>query len=382
MISDKVIKKLINRRFVRIEVLIKLYSYYLARNATYTCALEQISGFFVLNRYEDNLKSTTSITEEKANAINFFINNIKTSNYITIGIDGDNLKAIQVVNGALIFYRKEVLEEIKKAHLGLTEIENNINQAYLLILQLLIEWSNMSEEIFENPSYRSFISNYKPISLHKNVILTQLSSCEELNKHAIKINAIWKQNIDIVDNWFHKFIENDTTLVDINLSCPLQILQNIINNVIFKVGVIQDFFSDKYLNWLFFKEIVWSMLNATIISAFNKFKSNDESKFFKLFEIDLEVKKFYTSLIQITLDNDDSLESILKEKVENWTVDRIVLLDRVILKLALCEMKYFKTIPVNVSINEYISISKIFSTAQSGKFINGILDSVSESITN
>ena len=67
---------------------------------------------------------------------------------------------------------------------------------------------------------------------------------------------------------------------------------------------------------------------------------------------------------------------MIKKKALNWDFDRIAVIDRIILRMAMCEFIYFDDIPPKVSIDEAIEISKKFSTEKSGKFINGILDSV------
>ena len=69
---------------------------------------------------------------------------------------------------------------------------------------------------------------------------------------------------------------------------------------------------------------------------------------------------------------------IIIPKLKNWDADRIAVLDMIILRLGVCEMLFFETIPVKVTINEYIDIAKSYSTNQSGHFVNGILDSINK----
>ncbi len=72
----------------------------------------------------------------------------------------------------------------------------------------------------------------------------------------------------------------------------------------------------------------------------------------------------------------EQLDDLIREKVEKWEFHRIATLDRLILRLALAELLYFPDIPPKVSINEAIEIAKKYSTLNSGKFVNGILDAV------
>lgn len=74
------------------------------------------------------------------------------------------------------------------------------------------------------------------------------------------------------------------------------------------------------------------------------------------------------------------IDKVIQGKVANWDFERIAILDRVILRMAICELKYFKEIPPKVSMNEAIELAKLFSTEKSGQFVNGILDAVFEDL--
>ena len=80
--------------------------------------------------------------------------------------------------------------------------------------------------------------------------------------------------------------------------------------------------------------------------------------------------------------HNDFLEEIIQSKTMNWDVDRIALTDRVILKIALVEMMNSPSIPVKVTINEAIEISKMYSTPKSKQFVNGVLDVLSNELTS
>lgn len=74
--------------------------------------------------------------------------------------------------------------------------------------------------------------------------------------------------------------------------------------------------------------------------------------------------------------NVEGIDAILKDIVKNWDIERIAIIDRNILRIAICEVVYFDDIPPKVSMDEAIEIAKIYSTSDSGKFVNGILDKV------
>ena len=86
--------------------------------------------------------------------------------------------------------------------------------------------------------------------------------------------------------------------------------------------------------------------------------------------------EFAKSLLATVIEKSEHLESLIIPKLKNWDPERIAALDMIIMKMGVAEFLYFETIPPKVTINEYIDISKEYSTQQSGQFVNGILDNI------
>jgi N utilization substance protein B len=89
-----------------------------------------------------------------------------------------------------------------------------------------------------------------------------------------------------------------------------------------------------------------------------------------------EKMKFAVDLLEAVIDKDNFCLELIKPKLKNWDSERIALLDMILLKMGVCELLYFETIPTKVTINEYIDLAKEYSTEQSGHFVNGILDNI------
>lgn len=87
-------------------------------------------------------------------------------------------------------------------------------------------------------------------------------------------------------------------------------------------------------------------------------------------------REFAQKLIHEAIQHKPELDNLIKQRVDNWEMNRIALIDKILLRMGLCELLYFPDIPPKVSINESIEIAKEFSTSGSGKFINGILDAI------
>lgn len=89
-----------------------------------------------------------------------------------------------------------------------------------------------------------------------------------------------------------------------------------------------------------------------------------------------EDELFAHRLVQLVIDNEEKYDKLIKSIVDNWDMERIAILDHIIIKMCLSEFFYLEEIPTKVSMNEAIDLAKNFSTKNSGKFVNGILDSI------
>jgi N utilization substance protein B len=86
--------------------------------------------------------------------------------------------------------------------------------------------------------------------------------------------------------------------------------------------------------------------------------------------------QFARNLVIETINHTVEIDRIIRGRVTNWDFKRIAVLDRLILRMAICELLFFREIPPKVSMNEAIELAKLFSTQRSGQFVNGVLDSV------
>ena len=86
--------------------------------------------------------------------------------------------------------------------------------------------------------------------------------------------------------------------------------------------------------------------------------------------------QFARSLLTTTLEKKEYCAELIKPKLKNWDSERIAVIDMVLMRMGVCELLYFETIPTKVTINEYIDLAKDYSTPQSGQFVNGILDNI------
>ena len=105
-------------------------------------------------------------------------------------------------------------------------------------------------------------------------------------------------------------------------------------------------------------------------------KAEAENAFWQTANYDKNVVSFAQELIDGTLANLDEINELLKQTTENWELDRMAAVDRAILRLASYELLYALSTPPKAVLNEAIELAKDFSTDESGKFVNGILDKI------
>lgn len=153
----------------------------------------------------------------------------------------------------------------------------------------------------------------------------------------------------------------------------IEILRYIAKKIIGTSGELDDYLSERFMN---LEDDHFISLH-TLQKKLKDYTEIDENSFVDGFlnklEEDDEIT-FSKELINKYLSNKESLEKIIEPRLKNWDMDRVALMDIILIKLAIVEFLYFPYIPLKVSMNEYIDISKEYSTEKSKDFINGILD--------
>lgn len=145
------------------------------------------------------------------------------------------------------------------------------------------------------------------------------------------------------------------------------IIQYIWQELISKNEALQEHFMDELPGYEDDREMVTMLME-------NFFRSPKGINFLSL--ISGEKKEYAQDLLKTVLQRHDYTMELIKPRLVNWESDRIPLVDLLLLQMGVCEFLYFPTIPTKVTINEFIEVSKIYSTPQSGQFINGVLDNI------
>jgi N utilization substance protein B len=160
---------------------------------------------------------------------------------------------------------------------------------------------------------------------------------------------------------------------DQDLHSDKDLIKFIFKKIILKSTLAQQAFEEKHLNWQVDQDVLQAMIAKTLKNF------SDASSEQKLAQVSAnwnEDREFVLDLYHKTIANDKAYQEMIVGKTQNWDADRIALMDILLMKMALAEMIYFTSIPVKVTINEYLEVAKEFSTPKSNSFINGILDKI------
>jgi N utilization substance protein B len=141
---------------------------------------------------------------------------------------------------------------------------------------------------------------------------------------------------------------------------------------------LHDFFEEKSIFWVDDLDLVASM----VIKTFKSFEENSDEfqPMLPLWKDPEDEMSFVKVLFRKTVAQNDEHMELIHKHTDNWEVDRIALIDIILMRMALSEGREFSEIPVKVTLNEYIEISKYYSTPKSNTFINGVLDKLFEEL--
>lgn len=145
------------------------------------------------------------------------------------------------------------------------------------------------------------------------------------------------------------------------------IIQFIWEKLILENEALQEHFSEEMPGWEDDREM-------TLMLMENFFKSGSKTNF--LVPVSGEKKEYAYDLMNTVQDKEEYIMQLIQPRLINWDAERIALIDLILLRMGVAELLYFPTIPTKVTINEYIEVGKMYSTLQSGQFINGVLDNI------
>lgn len=296
------------------------------------------------------------------------------------------IKTIQLlfayrINKEQLTCSKALSATSQKAEGELLESLNQTYELYHWILQLIIELHSYAIKRIEiglnklrptdeerNPNKR-FINNLFAKQLCSNKALA------EFNKNK---GISWSEETDLI-----KLLMNQITATDFykeymkdntrSYENDKMLWRHIVRKVLIPSTILEERLEEMNLYWNDDFETVMSFVEKTI-KRFEEEKGDDQPLLEKF--RDTEDIDYAKQLLKTAIYNQEEYETLIQQTAQNWESERIANMDMVIMQAAIAEINAFPTIPINVTLNEYIEISKYYSTEKSSNFINGILDKI------
>lgn len=252
---------------------------------------------------------------------------------------------------------------------------------YYYLLKLMIEITDLHEKRVEIKKNK-FLPTPDDLSPNRHIINNQFIS--QLRSNRMFINYItdrpmsWDSNFNFVKGLLDNILESDTYKEYAQLEKPTykedkEFWRKVFRTFIHRNEALDDILEDESIFWNDDIEIVQSFVLKTI-KQFNKSEGEDQA-LLPMFNDD-EDREYATKLLRETLVNGKEYREQITKNADNWDFERIAFMDVVIMQVAMAELNEFPTIPVRVTLNEYIDLAKAYSTPKSSTFINGVLDAI------
>ncbi len=283
---------------------------------------------------------------------------------------------------SLYAYSQSENDNLKAEEKFLLKSMDEMYDLYLLLLDLIVEIKDHAEDYLEKsqlkhlPSEEDVDPNRKFVN---NELIAQLKQNRSLNieLETRKLNN-WKNDDEYVEILWAEIRNSDRyreymTTRTSSFKEDKEFVIAIFREIIAPNEKLYDYLEDKKITWVDDLPLV----NTAIVKMLQKASEGKDQALTRLFKSS-DDKDYAVELFRKTLLNDNSLAQEMEGKTPNWDKERIADLDTILIKMAICEFLKFPSIPVKVTINEYLEVAKEYSTPKSSIFINGVLDKLSK----
>ncbi|MEZ4792506.1 MAG: transcription antitermination factor NusB [Gelidibacter sp.] len=278
-------------------------------------------------------------------------------------------------------------DDFKKEEKFLLQSLEQMYDLYLMQLSLLVEIQKRAEDHQEKTKKKHLATQEEknPNKKFVNNQILQLLKNNQALKNELEKRKIdfWYLDFEYVDIIFKAILESElykdymaTTTSDYKQDRDF--IVDIFSEIIAPNEKLYEYIEDKRLTWIDDLPVINTILQKLLRKV--KISSTDHHFTPKLYKDDDDMD-YALSLFKKTLLNRSKFNEEITAKTVNWDSDRIANLDAILLQMAICEFQKFPSIPVKVTINEYLEIAKEYSTPKSSFFINGILDKIVKEYT-
>ena len=381
---------MLNRRLLRIKVMQSLYSYHQAVGADLLLAQDRIAAAFEPDLTAKQAPDRRRLEGQRK------LGEAQLRDWHRTGTTPEKTddKAVdQAVTEAITSYQNQVKKDGEFYGGQLLVGAESIHDQYLHLLNLPAALLGVLEEEQSREERRRLGPSGNALDtsrLHQNKAIAKLRTNEQLQSATIRRKLAWdgaEETEALREAW--KEMKADETVraylagqntdqPEMDYDTDLEILRHLYKDFVFKGDALPRQLESDDLNWEENRPIVRNLVLKTLKML--PYGADEKQELMNLSANWADDREFAETLYKQTLIEDDKMEKLIAGSVQNWDVERVALLDKIILKMALTEMQLFRGIPVKVTINEYIEISKLYSTPKSKQFVNGILDKLAQDL--
>ena len=215
-----------------------------------------------------------------------------------------------------------------------------------------------------------------------NRFMLQLESNKQLLAFREKQKKSWADEEEFVRSLYNRIIESDIykdymAAGPSNYDEDRELWRKIYKNIICDSERLDSLLEDMSLYWNDDRFVVDTFVLKTI-RRFSEHEGSDQALMPEF--RDDETREFAQRLFRNAMLNADHYQQLIASNTKNWNMERMALMDKVIMQVALAEILTIPTIPLKVSLNEYVEIAKMYSTPRSGSYVNGMLDTISKQL--
>jgi transcription antitermination protein NusB len=359
-----------------------VYAYQQCKKSDLQLALDLIDEYFQPDLNSMEVQDKTKLNAQKKLAQDIFSNHYESTQLIQVDTEIDT-KVRRSVETAIKYYHQQVKKDADRLQGEIMGSIEALFDTYLLLMQLLVDLADFVEVEYVERQKRTFSKSVivfeHELKLKTNKLVERIRQYEAFQAEVSRRNLKW--NPDLVRQWF-KLLQKDEAyqnyrnLATTDFEGDTEIVNHILKNFILKNDIVESYLEERDISWAENKSILRSMTTKTL-------KSLVEDTALALYELSPnweEDKEFFKDLFSHAIKDLGKYEGLIAEKTANWDVERITTIDKILLEMALSEMAHFPSIPIKVTINEYLELSKIYSTPKSNTFINGVLDNISQEL--
>ena len=288
------------------------------------------------------------------------------------------VKTLQV----LYSYQQSESKEVKPFENALLQNVDKVFEMYVWLLSLLIEVAEYSVIDVEERANKHLPSeedlNASDMMM-SNLFIVALKQNPEYLAAVKKYKISWDFDPEIAKSIFStlKLSSEYKEFINIpehTIRSDKDIIKFIFKKLILKSPGIEEVFEEKFINWPVDKEV----LQALVAKTFKNFSSMKplENHLAQMCPNWDEDRPFILDLFNKVIAFENEYQELISQKTKNWEAERIAVMDTLLMRMAIVELVHFPSIPIKVTMNEYIEIAKEFSTPKSNSFINGILDKI------